>query len=79
MTRVLNLKKHQSILVVDNTLQKKDTEFDWKDRLRQWNQVQLSLGTITSFSKINDAAFKSIPISVISLMQSKFSTAKLKE
>ena len=50
ITSIPSIKKHQSILVVESNLNKKDTEFDWKDRLKQWNQVQLSLGTITSFS-----------------------------
>ena len=39
LTRVASLKKHQSILVLENSLKQKDTEFDWKDRLNQWNQV----------------------------------------
>lgn len=69
----------QSILVVENTLNRKDTEFDWRDRLKQWNQVQLSLGTITSFSQLGDSAYKSIPLTVLSLMQSKFTRDKLKE
>ena len=69
LARVPSIKKRQSILLVENnTLQRKDTEFDWKDRLKQWNQVQLSLGTITSFSQLGDKAAKSIQLSVISLM-----------
>ena len=69
----------QSILVVDNTLNRKDTEFDWRDRLKQWNQVQLSLGTITSFSQLGDGAYKSIPLTVLSLMQTGFKYDVLKE
>ena len=66
-------------MVVENTLNRKESAFDWKDRLRQWNQVQLSLGTITSFSQLGDNAYKSIPLSVLSLMQSKHTAEKLQE
>lgn len=41
--------------------------------------MQLSLGTITSFSQLGDAAFKSIPLTALALMQAKFSIEKLKE
>ena len=41
--------------------------------------MQLSLGTITSFSQLGDSAYKSIPLTVLSLMQSKFTHDKLKE
>ena len=79
LARAPSIKKVQSILVVDNTLNRKDTEFDWRDRLKQWNQVQLSLGTITSFSQLGDGAYKSIPLTVLSLMQSSFKYDVLKE
>lgn len=39
LVRAPSIKKRQSILVVEDTLNRKDTEFDWKDRLKQWNQV----------------------------------------
>jgi hypothetical protein len=31
------------------SLDEKDQAFDWMDRLRQWKQVQLSSGAVTSF------------------------------
>ena len=34
-------------------LDEKDQAFDWMDRLRQWRQVQLSQGAVTSFDKQN--------------------------
>ena len=70
--------RQKSILVLEpQTLKKKDTEFDWKDRLRQWSQVQMSLGTISSFSQLGMSAFKSIPCTVIALMQAKHTREKL--
>ena len=38
LSRAPSIKKVQSILVVESTLNRKDTEFDWRDRLKQWNQ-----------------------------------------
>ena len=79
LVRAPSIKKERSILVVEDTLSRKDTGFDWRDRLKQWNQHQLSIGTIVSFSQLSDTAVKSIPLTVLSMMQSKFNVEKLKE
>jgi hypothetical protein len=40
------------------SLDEKDQAFDWMDRLRQWKQVQLSSGAVTSFEKNKSKCFQ---------------------
>ena len=40
-------KKH--VLFDEDPFKKKDTEFDWRDRLKQWKKMQQSSGAILDF------------------------------
>lgn len=37
LLRAPSIKKQKSFLLVENTIKKKETAYDWKDRLNQWN------------------------------------------
>lgn len=51
-------KKNFSIMA-EADLNDKETEFDWKDRLKAWKKVQNSQGLITDFNQINIEHFES--------------------
>ena len=43
----------------------KDTEYDWRDRFKQWRDVQMSSGAIVDFSELNNEVSKSVQLSVL--------------
>jgi hypothetical protein len=60
-------------------LDEKDQAFDWMDRLRQWKQVQLSSGAVTSFEKTSQNVFKSVSTSVLGCLQADFEADQLQD
>jgi len=44
------LKRKTTVLMRTSTLNEAETEFDWRDRLKQWKQVSQSAGAVTSFA-----------------------------
>jgi len=43
------LVRKQTLLVKDSNIAKKDTEVDWRNRMKQWKQRQQTDGAVTGF------------------------------
>ena len=43
------VQRRKTVLLNEATISKRDTEVDWKDRLKQWKQRQQTFGAVTSF------------------------------
>ena len=45
------LKKKKTVLIQETGIEKKDKEFDWRDRLKNWKQMQQTEGAVTGFDE----------------------------
>ena len=67
----------KAIVIDDDQLSRKDVEFDWSDRVKQWKKVQMSSGAITSFENLKQDTFKSCSVSVLGCLQADFTAMQL--
>ena len=65
--------------MVQQQTDRKDKEYDWTDRLKQWKKVQLAEGAIVDLSSKKQLNSQSASIAVLGLLQSEFSTEKICE
>lgn len=73
------VQRKKTLLVRDSQIGKRETEYDWRERLRQWKQVQQSAGAVTSFADHKIQAIKSSAFSVLGVLQANVSTQELTE
>ena len=45
------IKRKKTVLVQETGIEKKDKEFDWRDRLKNWKQMQQTEGAVTGFDE----------------------------
>lgn len=65
------VKKRKTLLVGDEQ-GAKDTEYDWRDRLREWKHVQTSKGVIVDLAQAGPGA-QSAPVAILGLLQGDYS------
>ena len=63
----------------ESQISEKDSEFDWRDRLRQWKQMQQSAGSVTSFTDSMTDTFQSTTISILGILQSHVTHDQLRD
>jgi hypothetical protein len=73
MVKDPNKKKEGALLFInepnrDEIEQQKSHEFDWKDRLKQWRQMQTSKGAIKSFTERKKEIFDSSVMSILACL-----------
>ena len=56
-----------------------EPEFDWKDRLKSWRQMQTSKGAIKSFTERKKEIFDSSVMSVLACLQTAISAQRIKK
>ncbi|CDW82480.1 hect e3 ubiquitin [Stylonychia lemnae] len=54
-------------------------EFTWRDRLKQWKQMQTSKGAIKSFTDKKKEIFESSVMSILACLQTPISTQRIKK
>jgi hypothetical protein len=54
-------------------------EYDWKDRLKSWRQMQTSKGAIKSFTDRRKEIFDSAVTSILACLQSPINTQRIKK
>ena len=73
------VKKKSLRVINETTIPKRDSEFDWRDRLTNWHDVQVSAGTIASYSILNKDLLLSCSGAVINCLQAPYSAKQLTE
>jgi len=56
-----------------------EPEFDWKDRLKSWRQMQTSKGAIKSFTDRKKEIFDSSVMSILACLQTPINTLRIKK
>lgn len=75
-------KKEGSLLFIKDPHAQRDEaepEFDWKDRLKSWRQMQTSKGAIKSFTDRKKEIFDSAVMSILACLQTPISAARVKK
>jgi hypothetical protein len=66
-------------VIEESVHEEKDKEFDWRDRLKQWKNVQQSGGAVLNFTQKGQETFRSTSISVLGCLQATFSDKDLQD
>mmetsp|Transcript_3428 Transcript_3428/g.3991 ORF Transcript_3428/g.3991 Transcript_3428/m.3991 type:complete len:96 (+) Transcript_3428:53-340(+) len=43
------MQRRKTVLLNEGEVNKKDSEYDWRDRMKQWKQRQQTSGSVTNF------------------------------
>ena len=74
-----SLPRRTSLLVRGSSINEKEQEFDWRDRLRQWKQVGQSSGAVTSFADKQVESYQSCAFSVLGVLQADVNSDQLQK
>jgi hypothetical protein len=61
------------IMIKEPSLEEAESEFNWKDRLKSWRQMQTSKGAIKSYTERNKEIFNSSVTSILACLQTAIS------
>lgn len=70
--------KRKTTIKIESDISKKDTEFDWTDRLKAWKKVQMAEGAILDFTSTKQMNSGSASMAILGLLQSEFSVDDVK-
>ena len=73
------IKRKKTVLVQETGIEKKDKEFDWRDRLKNWKQMQQTEGAVTGFDEQLKSQSNSVAFSVLGCLQAPMDSGKLRE
>ena len=75
-----NKKKEGALLLIkEPSKDAKDSDYDWKDCLKSWRQMQTSKGAIKSFTERKKEIFDSSVMSILACLQTPINTQRIKK
>lgn len=75
---LLFIRNIQSMENIENTVGAQN-EFTWRDRLKNWKQMQTSKGAINSFTDKRKEIFESSTMSILACLQTPISSQRIKK
>lgn len=75
----LHEKKTGTLIFIKDQIDQNEPEHDWKDRLKQWKQMQTSKGAIKSFTDRKQEIYDSSVMSVLACLQTPINAQKLQK